>query len=44
MSAVSTPTRYKLSVEDYHKLGKAGVLTEDARVEVSTPGQRSVRP
>ena len=34
MSAVSTPTRYKLSVEDYHKLGKAGVLTEDARVEL----------
>jgi hypothetical protein len=34
MSAVSTPTRYKLSVEDYHKLSKAGVLTEDARVEL----------
>ena len=34
MSAVSTPTRYKLSVEDYHKLGEAGVLTEDSRVEL----------
>jgi len=34
MSAVFTPTRYKLSVEDYHRLGKAGVLTEDSRVEL----------
>ena len=34
MSAVFTPTRYKLSVEDYHKLGAAGVLTEDSRVEL----------
>ena len=34
MSAVFTPTRYKLSVEDYHKLGTAGVLTEDSRVEL----------
>ncbi len=34
MSAVFTPTRYKLSVEDYHKLGVAGVLTEDSRVEL----------
>jgi Uma2 family endonuclease len=34
MSAVFTPTRYKLSVEDYHKLGAAGVLTEESRVEL----------
>jgi Uma2 family endonuclease len=34
MSALFTPTRYKLSVEDYHKLGAAGVLTEDSRVEL----------
>jgi Uma2 family endonuclease len=34
MSAVFTPIRYKLSVEDYHKLGAAGVLTEDSRVEL----------
>jgi Uma2 family endonuclease len=34
MNAVFTPTRYKLSVEDYHKLGEAGILTEDSRVEL----------
>lgn len=34
MSAVFTPTRYKLTVEDYHKLGEAGVLKEDSRVEL----------
>jgi Uma2 family endonuclease len=34
MSAVFTPTRHKLSVEDYHKLGEAGILTEDSRVEL----------
>jgi len=34
MSAVFTPSRYKLSVEGYHKLGAAGVLTEDSRVEL----------
>lgn len=34
MSTVFTPTRYKLSVEDYHKLGEAGILTEDTRVEL----------
>jgi Uma2 family endonuclease len=34
MSAVFTPTRHKLSVEDYHKLGEAGVLNEDSRVEL----------
>lgn len=34
MSAVFTPTRYKLSVEDYHKLGEAGILDEDSRVEL----------
>lgn len=34
MSAVFTPIRHKLSVEDYHKLGEVGVLTEDSRVEL----------
>jgi Uma2 family endonuclease len=34
MSAVFTPTRYKISVEDYQKLGEAGVLGEDSRVEL----------
>jgi Uma2 family endonuclease len=34
MSAVFTPTRHKLSVEDYHKLGEVGILTEDSRVEL----------
>ena len=34
MSEVFTPTRYKWTVEDYHKLGEAGILTEDSRVEL----------
>jgi Uma2 family endonuclease len=34
MSAAFTPTRYKLSVDDYHKLGDAGILHEDSRVEL----------
>ena len=34
MSAVFTPRPYKLTVEDYHKLGEAGILTEDTRVEL----------
>jgi Uma2 family endonuclease len=34
MSAVFTPTRHKLSVDDYHKLGEAGILNEDSRVEL----------
>lgn len=34
MSAVYTPARYKLSIEDYHKLGEAGILDEDSRVEL----------
>jgi len=34
MSAVFTPNRYKLSIEDYHKLGTAGILHEDSRVEL----------
>ena len=34
MSAVFTPTRYKLTVEDFEKLGEAGVLNEDSRVEL----------
>jgi len=34
MSDVSAPTRYKLSIEDYHKLGETGILGEDSRVEL----------
>src|SRR5438093_293520 len=34
MNAIFAATRHKLSVEDYHKLGDAGVLTEDSRVEL----------
>ena len=34
MNAVFTPTRHKLTVDDYHKLGDAGVLNEDSRVEL----------
>lgn len=34
MSAVFTPTRYKLSVEDYHRLAEVGILSEDSRVEL----------
>ena len=34
MSAIFTPTRYRLSVDDYHKLGEVGILTEDCRVEL----------
>ena len=34
MSTVFIPVRHKLSVEDYHKLGEAGILTEDSRVEL----------
>ena len=38
MSEVFTPTRYKWTVEDYHKLGEAGILTEDSRVELIEGG------
>ncbi len=34
MSGLSTPTRYKLSIEDYHKLAEVGILNEDSRVEL----------
>ena len=35
MSAVVyTPTRFKLSVDDYHRLGAAGILSNDVRVEL----------
>jgi len=34
MSAVYTPTRYKLTIEDYHKLGEVGILNESSRVEL----------
>lgn len=34
MSAVFTPTRHELSVEDCHKLSEAGILHEDSRVEL----------
>lgn len=34
MSDVTSPTRYKLSIDEYHKLGDAGILDEDSRVEL----------
>ena len=34
MSAVFTPTRFKLTVGDYHRLGEVGILTETSRVEL----------
>jgi len=34
MSVVFTPARHRLSVEDYHKLGEVGILTEESRVEL----------
>lgn len=34
MGAFDHVPRHKLSVEDYHKMGEAGILTEDSRVEL----------
>lgn len=34
MSDLSTLTRYKLTVDDYHKLAEVGILNEDSRVEL----------
>lgn len=34
MNETLTPTRHRFSVEDYHKLGAAGVLNADSRVEL----------
>lgn len=34
MSAVITPTRYRISVDDFHKMGEAGIFTEDDRIEL----------
>jgi len=34
MNAVIEPTRHKLSIDDYMRLGEAGVLAPDARVEL----------
>ena len=34
MNAVVEPTRHKLSVEDFERLGAAGILAEDARIEL----------
>ena len=34
MNAVVEPTRHKLSVQDFERLGAAGILAEDARVEL----------
>ena len=34
MATVFTPTRFKWTVEDYHRLGDAGILDEDSRVEL----------
>jgi Uma2 family endonuclease len=33
-AAVYVPSRVKLSVDDFHKLGDAGILTSDSRVEL----------
>lgn len=33
-SALDTPQRHRLSVEDYHRMTEAGILGEDARVEL----------
>lgn len=33
-SAPDTPQRHRLSVEDYHRMAEAGILGEDARVEL----------
>lgn len=30
----SFPARHRLTVEDFHKMGEAGILTEDVRVEL----------
>jgi Uma2 family endonuclease len=34
MSTPLTLSRHKLSVEDYHQMGRAGILGEDSRVEL----------
>jgi Uma2 family endonuclease len=34
MNAVSHPQRYLINVEQYHKMGAAGVFPDDARVEL----------
>jgi len=34
MGAANTLTRHKLSVDDYHEMGRAGILDEDSRVEL----------
>lgn len=34
MRTVETPARYKLTVEDYHKLGDLGVFAPDSRIEL----------
>ena len=34
MNAVVEPRRHKLSVDDYIRLGEAGILPEDARIEL----------
>ena len=34
MNAVVEPTRHKLSVDDFERLGAAGILPEDSRIEL----------
>jgi len=34
MDDIFVPTRHRLSVDDFHKLGEAGILDEDSRVEL----------
>lgn len=34
MGTAFPPTRYKLTVDEYHKMGEAGILNEDDRIEL----------
>ena len=34
METVQTLTRYRLSVEDFEKMGKIGIFSEDDRIEL----------
>lgn len=34
MHTLDAPTRYKLTVEDYHKLGEVGAFAPDSRIEL----------
>lgn len=34
MASATAPTKYRFSVEEYHRMGEAGIFTEDDRVEL----------